>query len=280
MNVKKTVSEKLKQEFHVIIESDEIKRRVTDSLTSKIKNIKLPGFRPGKVPLHIVRQRFEESTTHEVINDVIQDSSRKVLKENKINPASEPTLELDTYEDGKDLSFRLKVETLPTIELPDFSKVSIKKIKSEVTDKDVEKAVEEHAKSRTFFVPAPDKAKAADSDLIKINLETHVDKNQIKQYTQNDVTIKLGDGRFLFPIIEKELLNKKVGDTFSIEHTFDAATPHKILSGKTANFTITVTLKKRFLILLKSRFAIGWMRTLQTWNFLKSWVNVFNLAHL
>ncbi|MES2607601.1 MAG: trigger factor [Pseudomonadota bacterium] len=240
MNVKKIASEKLKQEFHVVIESADIDRRVMDSLASKSKKISMPGFRPGKVPMNVVRQRYESSAIQEVLNDVIQESSRKLLKENKLKPASQPTYDLDPYEHGKDFSFHLHVEALPEIASPDYSKIKIEKVTSVVDDKEVEQTIKDHAEAKMFFRPAPKDAAPAKDDRIVVSLETHVGKNLIKAFTVKDVNIRIGTGNFIFDFIEEALLNKKVGETFTVEHTFDAKYEHKSLAGKTAQFTVTV----------------------------------------
>jgi trigger factor len=239
MNVKKTISEKLKQEFHVVIESGDIDRRVMDSLASKSKKISMPGFRPGKVPMNVVRQRYEGSVIQEVLSDCIQDTSRKLLKEHKLKPAIQPTYTLDPYVHGKDFSFHLHVETLPEIALHDYAKIKIEKIASTIDDKDVDQAIEDNAKTRMFFRPAAKNAVPATDDRVIIELETRVGKNLLKSFTGKDISIRVGTKNFLFDFIEDALLTKKVGETFTIEHTFDGKYPQKTLAGKTAQFTVT-----------------------------------------
>ena len=158
MNVKKTASEKLNQEFHVVIKSADIESRVMDSLASKSKKVSMPGFRPGKVPMNVIRQRYEGSTIQEVLNDFIQESSRKILKENKLKPAAQPTYELDPYEHGKDFSFHLHVENLPEIGALEYSKIKIEKISSVIDDKEVDQTIKDHAEAKMFFRPAPKNA--------------------------------------------------------------------------------------------------------------------------
>lgn len=240
MNVTKAASDKLKQEFHVVINSADIESRVADSLASKSKRISMPGFRPGKVPMNVIRQRYEGSTLQEVLNDFIQESSRKILKENNLKPASQPTYELDPYEPGKDFSFHLRVENLPEIQALDYSKIKIQKITSSIDENEIEQTIKDHAAAKMFFRPAPKDAVPAKDDRIVISLETHIGKNLIKAFTVKDVNIRVGTGNFIFGFIEEELLKKKVGDTFTVEHSFDAKYEHKVLAGKTALFTVTV----------------------------------------
>ncbi len=240
MNVKKAASEKLKQEFHVVIKSADIENRVVDSLASKSKKISMPGFRPGKVPMNVIRQRYEGSAIQEVLNDFIQESSRKLLKEHKLKPAAQPTYELDPYEHGKDFSFHLYVESLPEIEAVDYSKIKIEKIASVIDDKEVDQTIKDHAEAKMFFRPAPKDAVPAKDDRIVVSLETHIGKNLIKAFTVKDVNIRIGTGNFIFDFIEEELLKKKVGETFTIEHSFDSSYEHKVLAGKIARFTVTV----------------------------------------
>ncbi len=240
MNVKKASSEKLKQEFHVVIKSADIESRVVESLASKSKKISMPGFRPGKVPMNVIRQRYEGSTIQEVLNDFIQESSRKLLKENKLKPAAQPTYELDPYEHGKDFSFHLHVENLPEIAALDYSKIKIEKIAAVIDDKEVDQTIKDHAEAKMFFRPAAKNAVPAKDDRIVVSLETHIGKNLIKAFTVKDVNIRIGTGNFIFDFIEEALLKKKVGETFTVDHSFDAKYEHKVLAGKTARFTVTV----------------------------------------
>lgn len=240
MNVKQNVSEKLKQEFHITIESDEIVRRVTESLAEKSKTVSMPGFRPGKVPMTVVRQRYEGSIIQDALNHFIQDASRNVLKENKIKPAMQPTYTLDPYTHGQNFSFKLHIETLPEVTAPDYSKIKMEKIVSVVEDKEVDAFIKQQAEIKTFFRPAPENAKPMHDDRVIISLETRVGKNVVKLFTVKDATVRIGTKNFLFDFIETELLTKKVGDSFVVEHAFPADYQHKALAGKTATFNVII----------------------------------------
>lgn len=240
MNVKKNVSEKLKQEFHITIKSDDIVRRVTDSLAEKAKTVSMPGFRPGKVPMNVVRQRYEGSIVQDILNYFVQDSSRNILKENKIKAATQPTYTLDSFEYGNDFSFHLHVETLPEVAMPDYSKIKIDKISSTVEEAEIDTFINNQVELKTFFRPAAEKAKPAHDDRVIVSLETRVGKNVIKLFTVKDAIVRIGTKNFLFDFIEDALMTKKVGDTFTVEHAFPADYQHKVLAGKKATFNVTV----------------------------------------
>jgi len=240
MNVEKTTSEKLKKVFHVTIASDKISHRVTDSLALKSKKASMPGFRTGKVPMNVIRQRYEGSIIQETLNAIIQESSRALMKEHKLKPATRPTYDLDPYEHGKDFSFHLHVEAIPEVTAPDYTKINMEKITSIITDSEIDKVITDHAAAKLFFCPAEKNAVPAKDDRIIISLETYVGKNKIKAFTVEDVNIRVGTNNFLFDFIEEALLTKKIGETFTIEHTFCDKYQHKSLAGKIAKFTVTV----------------------------------------
>ncbi len=240
MKVTKVVSDNLKQEFQIVIENDAITNRMTDVLIEKSKTLSMPGFRPGKVPMAIVRQRYEESALREILDFFIQDASRTVLTENKLKPAFQPTYEMDSFEFGKDLSFRLSVEVLPDFDLIDYDAIKIEKISSPITEQEIDEAIQNYSGTIKRFKAADKKTAPKEGDCLTISAETKV-KNKINDsLTFKERKIILDGTQSDFADIEAVLKTKKAGDTFVHEQNFPSSFPQKNLAGQKAIMTITV----------------------------------------
>ncbi len=240
MKVTKVVSDNLKQEFQIVIENDAITNRMTDVLVEKSKTLSMPGFRPGKVPMAIVRQRYEESALREILDFFIQDASRTVLTENKLKPAFQPTYEMDNFEFGKDLTFRLSVELLPDFDLIDYDTIKIEKISSEITEQEIDEAIKNYSETIKRFKPADKKSTPKEGDCLTVTSETKV-KNKINDsLTFKERRIVLDDTQTDFADIEAVLKTKKIGETFVHEQLFPANFPQKNLAGQKAIMTITI----------------------------------------
>lgn len=240
MKVTKVVSDNLKQEFEIIIENDEITDRMTNVLTEKSKTLTMPGFRPGKVPMDIVRGRYEQSALREILDFFIQDASRKVLTENKLRPAFQPTYEMGNFEFGKDLTFRLTVELLPEFELVDYATIKIEKIASTITEQEIDEAIKNYSATIKRFKPAGEKDTIKEGDCLVIDVETKV-KNKVNDLLSFQGRRVILDGsQSDFADIEAVLKTKKVGETFIHEKLFPVNFAQKKLAGQTAMMTITV----------------------------------------
>src|SRR6266851_2929930 len=113
MQITETNAEGLKHEFKVTIGADDIARRVESRLHEIGRQVRLPGFRPGKVPLTVLKKRYGPSVMGEVIERAVNDSSSEAMREHKLRPALQPKVEIVSFNEGKDLEYRLAVEVLP-----------------------------------------------------------------------------------------------------------------------------------------------------------------------
>ena len=119
MAVTQTLSEGLKREFEVIITKKEIDKLVDIKLESIAKEAILPGFRPGKVPVSVVKNRFGKQVLGEVVKESVDTATKETIDKNKLTPSSQPKIEILSFEEGKDLKAKLLVEIMPDIEIPD-----------------------------------------------------------------------------------------------------------------------------------------------------------------
>ena len=141
---------KLAHSFTVVIPAQEFQDKITAKLEEVRKEAKIQGFRPGQAPLSLIKSKYENAVKGEVLDDLIQEKSTKTLEENKIRPALRPKIELTSFEDGKDVEFKLDVEALPEIKPADLTKLEVKKLVATATDKEINAALEKLANAKNF----------------------------------------------------------------------------------------------------------------------------------
>ena len=146
MAVTQTLSEGLKREFEVVITNSEINKLVEKKLENIAKEANIPGFRPGKVPVSVIKNRFGKEVIGEVVRESVDSATKDTMEKNKLTPSSQPKIEIVSFEEGKDLKAKLLVEIMPEFEIPDLSTLEIVRPVVKVSDKDINEAVQKIAK--------------------------------------------------------------------------------------------------------------------------------------
>lgn len=241
MQVQQTVSDGLRREFKITVPADELNKKINESLAQTAKKIKLPGFRPGKVPLSILKQRYGQQVTQEAVEAAINETYQSLISEKKFRQAGQPVYNVHSFEEGKDLVYDLALEVLPEIELLDFKKIKLEKLIVEVSEKEIDEALEnivaEHRKHKDL-----DKPRAAQkNDLVSFYLTAKSEGEIIKDFNRIALTIVADAGQFVFPEIEKALVGMKIEATKDIEQKFADDFGDKLLAGKNITWTIAVT---------------------------------------
>src|ERR1700730_658274 len=167
MQITETNAEGLKREFTVVVEAGDIAKRVETRLQEIGRQVKLPGFRPGKVPIAVLRQRYGSSVMGEVIERAVNDSSSEAMREHKLRPALQPKVEIVSFNEGKDLEYKLAVEVLPEFVPMDFAELKLERLRPEVPDQEIDAALERRAKQQRKDEPV-DRA-AANGDIAVID---------------------------------------------------------------------------------------------------------------
>ncbi|HYM03068.1 MAG TPA: trigger factor family protein, partial [Stellaceae bacterium] len=129
MQISENTTEGLKHEFKVTVGADDISKRVEDRLQEIGRSVRLPGFRPGKVPLAVLRKRYGPSVMGEVLERTVNDTSSEALREAKLRPALQPKIEIVSFNEGKDLEYKLAVEVLPDVEPMNFGELSLERMR-------------------------------------------------------------------------------------------------------------------------------------------------------
>lgn len=239
MKVKEEKSKGLIKKYTVTIEAKDFAQAVDKKLSEVTKNIKLPGFRAGKAPKSMIEQKYRPSVLGEVLDDMIKDAANNVIGENKLRPAATPDINLEKFEDGKDIVFTLETEVLPEIKLGDFSKISLNKYTAKVPAEEIEKAVKYMADSRRDSVKVETKRALKKGDIAVIDFTGSIDGVEFAGGKGSAYPLELGSNSFI-PGYEDQLIGHKAGDTVEVKTTFPADYHAKDLAGKEAVFVTTI----------------------------------------
>ena len=240
MQIKETANEGLKRAYTVTIPAKDIDERVTSEVKKIAPQVKMPGFRPGKVPANLVRKMHGEQVHAQAVNDMIRESVDKVMADNKLRPAMQPKVELDEgYEEGKDVSLSVDVEILPEIEAPEVDGLELERLTVPVTDEQVDEAVERIASNNKSYKDAAKTKKAGDGDQLIIDFVGSIDGVEFEGGKAENTPLVIGSGQFI-PGFEEQLTGVKTGDKKTITVTFPEDYPAENLKGKDAQFDVTV----------------------------------------
>ncbi|MBX7488582.1 trigger factor [Qipengyuania sp. GH25] len=240
MQIKETTNEGLKRAYTVTIPAKEIDERVNSEVKKIAPQVKMPGFRPGKVPANLVRKMHGEQLHAQTLNDMIRESVDKVMADNKLRPAMQPSVELDEgYEEGKDASLSVQLEILPEIDAPEVDGLALERLTVPVTDEQVDEAVERIASNNKSYKDAAKTKKAADGDQLIIDFVGRVDGTEFEGGKAENTPLTIGSGQFI-PGFEEQLTGVKTGDKKTITVTFPEDYPAENLKGKEAEFDVTV----------------------------------------
>lgn len=237
MQVSVETTSNIERRMTIGVPAQEIDQVVQKRLQETARTVRLNGFRPGKVPVSVVKRRFGDSIRQEVVGEVMRDSYIKALQEQDINPAGWPKFEPKVMEEGKDLEFIATFEVLPEIELGDLSAISIEKPVSEVTDKDIDAMIDNLRRQQATMKEV--KRKCKNKDVVTIDFKGFIDGEAFEGGSAEGHRLTLGSGQMI-PGFEKGIVGAKAGEEIEIEVTFPEDYHNEELAGKPAKFQITV----------------------------------------
>jgi trigger factor len=243
MQVTETLADGLKRGYTVVVPAADIQTKQTARLTELGKTLRLPGFRPGKVPLPVVRQRYGSAVTAEVMEESVTEATRQVLSERGLRPAMQPKIDVVKPDPGAkspagDLEFNVELELLPEITVPDFSAISLTKLKAEVAPETVEKVLADVAQRNRTLEPVSEPRGAAKGEVLKVDYTGSVDGEAFPGGSATDADLEVAGGGFI-PGFTEQLEGMQAGDTRTIDVTFPENYGTAALAGKAAKFEIT-----------------------------------------
>ena len=239
MAITQTLSEGLKREFEVIITNNEINKLVDQKLASIAKEATLPGFRPGKVPVSVVKNRFGKQVLGEVVRESVDNATKETMEKNKLTPSSQPKVEIVSFEDGEDLKAKLSVEIMPEFEIPDLSALEIIKPVVKVSDKEINDSIEKIAKENVGTKEIKKDRPAKKGDTVIIDFIGKINDEPFEGGEAKGHNLKLGSNTFI-PGFEDQLIGANKGKTKLVKVTFPKDYQAKNLAGKEAVFETKV----------------------------------------
>jgi len=248
MQVTETLSDGLKRGYTVVLPVADLEARRTERLTSLGKTLRLPGFRPGKVPMPIVKQRFGTAVSAEILEDSVNQATQQVLTELGLRPAQTPKVDMVTENPtalASDLEFKLEMELLPEITMPDFSTIELTRYKAEVPPDTVDKALQQIAKLNHTLEPLSEEALdarghgAANGEIVTIDFEGKIDGVPFEGGKGTDTPVEIGGDGFI-PGFAEQLEGALPGQTRTLHVTFPENYGKADLAGKAATFDIKV----------------------------------------
>jgi len=235
-----TQNEGLKRAFMLTIPAEDIEARVEQEVKRIAPQIRMPGFRPGKVPPNLIRKMHGESLRGDALQGAVQEGVQQLLTEQKIRPALQPQVELNEgYEPGKDAEIKVSLEALPDVPPPEIGDLKLDRLTVEPDEKAVDEQIGQLASQNKRWEDADKKYAAANGDLVVMDFEGEVEGKPFEGGKGEDMSIELGSGR-LIPGFEEQLVGAKSGDTREVKVTFPEDYPVENLKGKDALFAITV----------------------------------------
>ena len=227
----------LERRMTIGVPAERIETEVTKRLQQTARRAKVPGFRPGKVPMNVIRQRYEETARQEALGDLIQATFYEAIVEQKLNPAGAPAVEPKVFEKGKDLEYVATFEVFPEIQLTGFDSITVERLQAEVSDADLDNMLEILRKQNTRFEVV--ERAAENGDQLNIDFVGKIDGEAFAGGSAKGTPLVLGSGRMI-PGFEEALVGAKAGEERVINPTFPADYQNLELAGKTAEFTVTV----------------------------------------
>ena len=239
MQVTETQTDGLKRAYKVVIEAKDIQEKVEDRLNEIGNTVQIPGFRPGKVPLQILKQRFGGSVMGEVLEKAVNDSSNQAITERGLRPALQPQIEVTSFEEGGDLEYKIEMEVLPEIEPTDFAALQLERIKIAVPVGDVEEGLAHIAEQQKTTKPLEEPRKAEQGDVLVIDFRGSVDGEELPGMAAEDHHLELGTNRFVEGF-EDQLVGADKGEEREVRVTFPEDYVNDKLKGREAIFQVTI----------------------------------------
>ena len=240
MQIVETVNEGLKRAYTITIAATAITARVEDEVKRIAPQVRMPGFRPGKVPVNLVKKMHGPALHQEALNTAIREAMDKLVADRALRPAMQPDVALgEGYEEGKDAELSVALEVLPQIAAPSIEGLKLDKLVVPVTDEQVDEQIQRIAASAKSFKDGKKGHKAANGDQVVCDFVGKLDGVEFDGGKAEGQAIELGAGR-LIPGFEEQLVGVKAGEERQITVTFPADYPAENLKGKDATFDITV----------------------------------------
>ena len=244
MEVTQTKSEGLSRTFAIKVPASELQAKLDERIEEIRPQMKLKGFRPGKVPASHVRKMYGQDLMGELINKLVTETNQKALEDNELRPAGQPDVQIDgdmeaVVKGEADLSYNMNVDVMPEFEPADVTKLTITRPVAEVSQEQIDEALARIAEQNTQYEPRAKTAKAKEGDAVVMDFVGKIDGEAFEGGSAEQQTLVLGSGQFI-PGFEDQLVGVKAGEEKEVTVTFPEEYGAEHLAGKEAVFEVKV----------------------------------------
>ncbi len=227
----------LERRLKVQIPAEQVEQAVEQKIKRVGQHAKIPGFRPGKVPIKVLYQRYGDSARSEVAGELVQTTYPQALEKTEMKPAGRPNVELGDYKAGDALEYTATFDVYPEIKLQGLDKLQVERPVAEITEADIDKTIERLREQNKDFAEV--EREARDGDQAVIDFVGKIGDEEFSGGTGTDIKVDVGEGRFL-PDLERALVGRKAGEEFNAPVDFPEDYGAEDLAGKTAHFDVTM----------------------------------------
>jgi trigger factor len=239
MQTVETLNEGLKRAYRITIEAKDIDARVDQELKQVAPQVRMPGFRPGKVPANLVRKMHGPRLEQQALESAIQEGVQRLMSENKLRPAMQPAVELEEHQPGHDAVVKVELETLPDVPEANIADLRIERLAVEPSDAEVDEALSRIAEGQKSYEPAPANRAAEMGDQVIIDYQGSVGGEPFEGGKGEAMAVVIGSGR-LIPGFEDQLIGAKANEQRTLNVRFPDDYNVDYLNGRDAVFEVTV----------------------------------------
>ena len=239
MQITETKAEGLKREFKIVVPAADIEEQVDNRLKELTHTVRMPGFRPGKVPASLLRKKYGQSVRGEVLERSIGESSNQTMTDRGLRPAMQPEIEIVSFDEGEDLEYTMVVELFPEIEPIDPAAITLEQLVAKADEETVEKTLRRLADAHKTSEAIASKRKSKAGDILLIDFVGRVDGEEFQGGKAESYLLELGSNS-LIPGFEEQLIGAKAGEEVAVEVTFPEDYGAENLAGKAAVFDVSV----------------------------------------
>ena len=240
MQIVETTNEGLKRAYTLTIPASSIEARIDAEVKKVAHQVRMPGFRPGKVPTNLIRKMHGPALHSDALNASLRESIDTLMREKQLRPALQPKVDLsEGYEEGKDAELTVELEVLPEIEAPSIEGLALERLVVPVSDEALDESLAKLAGNQKSYKDAAKTKKAADGDQLIIDFVGSIDGVEFEGGKAEGAPLVLGSNQFI-PGFEEQLVGVKTGEEKTITVTFPEDYPAANLKGQEAQFAITV----------------------------------------
>ena len=238
MKVTELKKKGLAREFKIIISSKDVTDKLNGSLVQISKDVEIEGFRKGKAPLNIVKQRFGQNALSQTLDELIKSTTNEVIRKNNLKPAIKPKVDVKNFGEEKGLEYIMSLELMPNFKLEDIKKIKLTKFISKVDENEYKKTLETFLQIQENF-EKKDEKKVENGDGVLLNLKPTYNNKIVKEaLIENKMSI-VGN-KMMIPEIEQKILGTKAGDKLDFVCKFPRNFPDKDIAEKDIKVEIDI----------------------------------------